>query len=52
MDKTVACGATNLGSIPGGRTRKESARLPASGGNHILILGEENFLIIKSKIIN
>jgi len=25
---------------------KTSARLPVFGGNHILILGEENFLII------
>jgi len=28
--------------------RSGSARLPASGGNHILILGEENFLIMES----
>src|SRR3989344_3764960 len=28
--------------------RSGSARLPASGGNHILILGEENFFIMES----
>ncbi|OGG71896.1 hypothetical protein A3E65_02420, partial [Candidatus Kaiserbacteria bacterium RIFCSPHIGHO2_12_FULL_56_13] len=30
---------------------KTSARLPASGGNHILILGEENFLILMIKAV-
>ena len=55
------------GPSPGGRTRKENyvkmiveshhskpQKNPEKnvGSNHILIFGEENFLIIKSKIIN
>ena len=43
MDRMLACEAGDPGSIPGESTRY--VIIKNIGSNHILILGEENFLI-------